>query len=152
MEFQHRHSRGHISPWPIRWKHSDSTVVALERGEFSKSLHSRPGPDGSWCSLTYLLRPRPFSLPALPCAPEPTIGFRGGTPCSSSRGSPVYHNGLIPPEGRSGLVDCTLGPARAGEQGAGRGTGGCRGGRHRGNVSRRLCQKFCQARSGIAVR
>jgi len=36
MEFQHRHSRGHISPWPIRWKHFDSTAVALECGELAK--------------------------------------------------------------------------------------------------------------------
>ena len=80
---------------------------------FSKSLHSRPGLDGSWCSLTYLLRPPPFCLPALPCAPKPTIGFKGGTPCSSSRGSPwVYHNGSLPPEVRSGLADCALAPAR----------------------------------------
>jgi len=36
IEFQHRHSWGHNSPWPIRWNHFDSTVVALECGELAK--------------------------------------------------------------------------------------------------------------------
>jgi len=36
IEFQHQISWGHNSPWPIRWKHIDSTAVALECEELAK--------------------------------------------------------------------------------------------------------------------
>ena len=36
MKFQHWHSWGHNSPWPICWRHFDSTVVALKCGELVK--------------------------------------------------------------------------------------------------------------------
>jgi len=80
IEFQYQHSWGHSSPWPIRWKHIDSTAVALECEELAKVttlVLALVDLGALWLTSCGLAL---FSSPPSPAPPNPQLGSRGGTP------------------------------------------------------------------------